>query len=346
MWLDGRFGAEQLELQVATPYVLQDIRQVSFANGVDERNNPLFEEVGEQRIELLNRRHYPKRQGMGDLLVGLHATFLSLDPAKAQPDFRVRAQYTAPTAPVMKRDNTEVGEGLHQILVGVEAGYAVSQGVQAHLDLSAKARLAADQELYITGFRTQHLQHPGSQARAATTVTITPWSSGNKARFMTISLGGDVLFTAAGREPSLLFDALSNSKCSEKDLAGGYLCEATKYRVPTTLPLTARGDTSNGVTDVQEHLRLGGKMEIRYRPSEHIEIVAGTRVAFTPAHFLTFARLGMDVDNSGELDNVDATYNESEYNPVYIEALDKPGNRLLASGILEVSGFFSTAYLF
>jgi len=339
MWMDGRLGSESLQVQVAVPYVLQDIRRVSFADEVSILNTTLFETVGDEKVELLNQANAPNRRGLGDLTLGLHATFLSMERREAMPDFKARAQYTAPTAPVMRATNLAVGEGLHQVLVGLEAGYG--QAVQAHLDLSAKLRFAADDELYLTGFRTQNLQHPGAQARAATTLTFTPWSTGSASRFLTVSVGGDLLFTAAGREPTVLFDALAGSRCTMLPE-----CEATNYFVPASSGLDSRGSAINGVTDVQEHLRMGGKVELRYRPASNIEIFAGVNLAFTPAHFLTFARIGMDVDNNGVLEDVDQTYQQSEYNPVYVEALDKGGSRLIASGTFHFSGFLSTAYLY
>jgi len=316
--------------------VLQDVRKVTFADGESILNTKLVESVGSETIELLNQANAPSRRGVGDLTVGLHASLLSMEKREASPDLKARLQYTLPSAPVMRATNLAVGEGLHQILIGLEAGYGTT--VRAHMDFSGKLRLVADDELYVVGYRTQQLQHPGAQFRAASTFSYKAWSASDS-RLLVLSFGGDLQFTGAGREATVLFDALAGSRCSMVPE-----CTATDYFVPSNAGLGARGDSSNGVTDVQENLRMGGKLELRYRPSKNFEINAGANLAFTPAYFLTFARIGKDVDNNGMLEDVDQIYQQSEYNPVYVEALDKGGSRLIASGTIEFTGFISAGY--
>jgi hypothetical protein len=332
--LDGRFAVgPNLELQVFAPYVLQDIRRVSFADGVGLDNTTLFDSVADEKIEIFNRDYAPKRKGIGDMTFGLRAALLSMEADDTDPDLVVRAEYTAPTAPALKVTNVAVGEGLHQVLVGLDSGYAIAESTQAHLGVATKFRFAADQELYVTGYRTQHLENPGPQLLVDASLTFVPWSPDKEARFFLVSLGGDLRYTGAGREATLLFDALAGSRCSMLPD-----CHATDYFAFTGVP-------SNGVTDVQEHFRVGASLEIHYR-LPYFELRAGAGFGFTPGHFLSFARYGEDLDQDGEIwPTVEiGGQNQTEYNPVYVEALDKAGSRLLASSTLEFSGFVSTAF--
>ena len=329
---DIRLGlARDLELHVELPIVLSDQTRLDFAAGVGPENSRV-DGVLVGGLQPDGRVGLPQvalaRKGLGDITFGLRYAPLSAERGPALPFLVFDIAYTAPTAPAMRADNDAVGEGLHQLRLAGDAGAPVTRWFIPYAGVDALLRFTADDELYVSGFRTQRYDRPGAQLGMRVGASFIPWADAEGDRNVRIVLEGGGRWIGAGREPTLLFAGLGLSPCS----AAGSGCDQTRYPAAEGTP---NPTTTNGVTDVEGRAVLGGQARLAWRPHRFVEVSLGFELAVTQAHYLTNARVGRDLDGSFSVDRLN-TRGESEISPVFAPGLDEPGQRFRAREVLDL----------
>jgi hypothetical protein len=324
--LDARIAFfEDAEFGISVPFVIQEQVSIAYAQGVGPGNSTLVTQL------LQIPFHGPIRAGVGDLTFHFRVAPFHHDNGEVMPALVFDLAYTAPTAPVIRAGNTNVGAGLHQISFGVTSGYPVTARFEPYVGISSKLRYAQDPSLYIRGYNTQTLNDPGAELLLRAGLGFTPWEdvSGD---FLEISVEGYARYSFEGREATMMFDAIGTSFCNLDGVPSGTLvgrCPITAYGFnPPGLP-----QNSNGITDVEARATFGGLFHARYRPFELFEFYLKAAFDYTTPYFLTYAVAGRDLDGNGFIES-----SSNEFSPVYAPELDDKGKRIKAMLTLGVLG--------
>ena len=315
--VDLRLGLLRgVELRIEAPMVLGDQTGLDYAKGVGPDNT----RVGNGLLAL--PQDGPSRSGLGDMTFGVRLAPLQTDYDGLRPTLVLDLSYTAPTGGGPLAGSANPGSGMHQIGVGVDAGVRALPWLEPYIGLFGLFRLGADSEAFLTGFATQRLEHPGEIIGGRVGAGFTLWEDTFQDAVALLVVEGNARHTGDGRAATVLFDGLGTSPCTEDQS-----CHLNEH-VATGLP-------TNGVTDEEGHARLGGSVTLVYRPVEVFQLELELGLGYTTGHALTYGEPGMDLDDSGTVDEQNSA-GLSELSPLYVPEIDQLGNRLLARGSLEL----------
>ncbi len=319
MIVDTRFGIYQdLELGVELPIVLLDQVTLGYAPGVGPINTLLGNHL--TPIPFAG----PKRGGLGDITLRLRGALAHHQRHPGTPALVMELAYTLPSAPTMRANNANVGSGVHGLALRLDTAYPAQPNLHPRFGVAAKMFFVADEDLYVTGFKTQGVSAPGPELGVYGGLSIFAWRKSEQ-NFLTLDLRGDAQYSFEGRSPTIMFEPIGTSQCSLNPQ-----CSTTSF--------PATGSVSNGITHVQGHMTVGGSLGVRYRFHPRFEFIGRAFGRYSPSYFLSYGVNGVDLDGNGQVETNNAL-GQNEFSPVYAPGLDEPGQRLKASMQVEVGGY-------
>jgi hypothetical protein len=152
---------------------------------------------------------------------------------------------------------------------------------------------------------------PPSVAETTLGAALVAWEDRGRYQRLSIDVRGSAAYVSAGRDYSVLFDALGSS--SDAQLTQAYA--------------SAAGPVSfNGLTEVASHVRLGSELALAMQAARYVRFRLGISLWHATAHLLTGAA-PCSSGNDGSCAGVAA-------NPLYRPVIDLPGQRFqLASDL-------------
>jgi hypothetical protein len=98
-----------------------------------------------------------------------------------------------------------------------------------------------------------------------------------------------------------------------------------------------------GVTSIENHLKMGGKIAVRGELGDKVRIAASFEVMRTQSHIITFADAGVDLPEceAGESDGCEDDNNDvvnpgtEEVNPAHVPLIDLVGHRYRVGGVMD-----------
>ena len=317
-------------LKLRVPVVLSDQTSLRFDDGVnatnssvDPYNQPSLFTVG---------NNGPTRAGMGDPSLWLRFNPISWSRDAARPTWSLEMGLTIPTPMVKESNNTHVGQGLWQLDLATAVSARPTRWLEPYFRSGVTFRIPGQSSLFQDLGRTQTLVAPGHILEGRIGIEFIPWERRDVRQHFSVDVGGRIAFAFEGREYTDLFEALGSSDCDPSNPDNP--CDLTTYDRDANIATSQRRKT-DGITDVDNYATLGTWLSMRYRPTSAFQLGLAVTGDFEMAHFLTFADAGVDLDNKDavELQNDDGF---NEYNPVYADGIDFPGNRFRSGGIWSV----------
>lgn len=322
-----------LELAITAPIVISDSQELRFAgnggdvNGtvVNPDNSQIAPAEGAQLFPLPTDG-LPTRAGFGDMTFMLRWAPVSRERDPSQGEWAVELGYQVPTGEVMRFGNEGVGRGTHRLLIGSAFSYRLPH-VDPYARVGVELPFAAEDSLFKDYGDAQEFVGPGPRVDfdlGAEFVPIDDPAQGLKV-FIDVGLGAS--YQAAGRDYTALFDALALGarRCTPDPTPGPGNCG--RYNPGSR---SAIADTPHdGITTVQEHVQVRGRLGVGAHIAEHARIALNLSLAHDTEHFISDAAIGKDLDGSGRVeDPTNAGYDPVEHNPTFVPAIDSVGRRL------------------
>ncbi|MCA9565379.1 MAG: hypothetical protein KC561_17900, partial [Myxococcales bacterium] len=372
-----------LEFHINIPIVLGDSRDLTFSSGdggtvtrensaIDPADDLIQDDLNDQGFfdtyryfELEGGNQGPTRSGFGDLSFGLSwAPFNS----ERQPHLATLAlgfDYVAPTAPVARASNTSPGRGVHEIQFSIAASrrFAI---VDPYFGMLYALPIATSDSLFADHGGGQEMQSPGMRGEILGGVEFIVWERPEEEQVITVDVGLDFGYQAAGRDYSPISDALMSSSCGGTTPGEvSLMLDGTPYEPAASVPVNSAACawitqqtssrivnpaadpedelyTHDGITTQDAYITMGGHVGVNAQISPYVELRIGTTFTTETERFITAARTGVDRDNDGEVDFTDP----NERNPVYNPTMDSVGNRFRIEGVLNIDWHATLAFQF
>ncbi len=299
-----------------------------------------------------------KRTGLGNVGLGIRWAPYSYSRDKKYPTWLLGIMFRIPSAQVATAGNKSIGDGVFRVDVNTAISRRVYWWLEPYFDLhgslvgtTTKKSPFANQGVE----DVQTLVAPGHSIGLKLGTEFIPWEVESEGQHFSIDLGVGLDYVFEGREYTELFELLGGQAGS---------CEATNGCGPFTYSRGVKGakdrliqqyqagditgdeynasiqnidkdvaagayDLTNGVTDVEHYGVYSGWLGFHLQPIRYFALGANFSFAYRQPHFITFADPGKDsaVDTDGVVTGHNSQQ-ENEYNPVYLEEVDKPGNRM------------------
>ncbi|MEE2779196.1 MAG: hypothetical protein VYE15_01635 [Myxococcota bacterium] len=318
-------------LSLHLPLIISDTTELRYDNSVNSGNSSVDPYNQPSLFAVPNQGAV--RAGLGDPSLWLRFNPISWARDNTRPTWALDLGVTIPTPMVKEANNTLVGEGLVKLDLATAVSARPAAWIEPYFRSGVTLPIRAGKTLFQDyNGATQTLVIPGATIEGRIGMELIPWELRDDSRHFTVDVGGRVAFTFEGREYTGLFDALGNSDCDPSNAENS--CDLTTYDRDANEPASQRRKT-DGITDVDQYATLGTWLRLRYRPVRGFQLALGVTGDFEMPHFLTFADAGSDLDeqNAVELENEKGI---NEYNPVYADGIDYPGNRFRSGGIWSV----------
>jgi hypothetical protein len=276
----------------------------------------------------------PDRHGVDQLQLGI--AWAPMDQAKddTKPTWRLQAELWLPIGAPMKldRDNpdseTSVGRGEYEVHLATSIARRIGWA-EPYVELwwTAPFAYTDDSPFQDPGFGTERWQaqqsggtHFGFEAIA--------FEKPEDHQRVSLDLSGRVEAMFEGRNYSELWEVLAYS---------GSTADAGNKLILDSDPTTAgvQGLSYPGVSNIENYMKLGGKVAIRGELGEMVRIAASFDFTTAQEHLVTFADAGVDLPTckDGQTrgceveSNDEVTPRTSEVNPLYVPLVDLVGHR-------------------
>ncbi len=325
-WLniDLRVGVyKDLEIYAYLPIVLSDQNRLSFASGVTGENSTIMPPSAKDA--LFDARFKGKdRSGFGDATFGLKWSPFNYFRDASEPTWVIGIEYLAPTGSPMQASNTGVGYGLHELTlystISRRALKVFEPFVNVHF---TPVRQGSSSGLFQSYGQTQRYVNPGITGGASAGLTLVPWESLVRDERLEIEGGFSMDYIARGREYSEIWEALGSPNNPCKPSEG---CSNVLYSKSDVDPATGKPRRSDGITEVESYGRFQGWGAVHYQPFKYFQLSAKFGYATETPHYITYGDYGVDLD--GKEVNQSNSNGVNEFSPVFLPAVDQPGQRL------------------
>jgi len=327
-----------LELSVDLPLVLSD----------DRRLNPVDGELldGLTRAAPMAPLVSPTRSGLDVLILGVGWAPLNQYRDAHSPTwvFRLSSRIAigdvrAPC--VSGQSDCGVSEGTHALTLETRMShrfrYAEPYGGAG---FTAQFRGRAS-EAFAPGGTLAGYRHvnPPLIAEFVAGMALIPWEHRGKQQRLTVDMRLHALWVAEGRDYSPLFDALGTSNAPTLVTPS---CEGAPVSAVdcTGDPSGLRLVPFTGLTDVQAHGRIGGRVAMELQAARFVRFGFGAALHYTTPHQITgTGRCNSQATPSDPSDPRIAGCAEGIVDPHYRVLLDTPGQRFSLEGQLRVDLF-------
>lgn len=333
-----RFGIwHDLELMIEAPIILEKTQTVEFAGNDGDPTKPVITPEnssiapgargGEDPENLFDvPTTLPTRAGFGDMLFMLRFSPLSQERDAQRGEWTLELGYQAPTGQVAKFGNEGVGRGVHELIIGTALSRRFKY-VDPYMSLKGFLVFPSGDTLFKDFGGSQSKIGPGHRARFEFGSEIIPYYNPKKKIRFFVDLRLGATYHAEGRDYSELFDAFASASktCNPAGPDGDVNCPT----YTTNSNITIAGKNTDGISDVEEYMTLGGRFGIGAYLSEYVRFEFNLNLAHDTEHFITNADIGKDLDNSGLVEGKgDPKYSPDEQNPTYVPAYDSIGRRI------------------
>lgn len=389
---------KDLELHLNIPYVLSDVHGLKYADGVDGGNSSI--DPSDSRIERDREAAYGddpapvgdleffstyryfdldsefidyERGGFGDPSIGIWwAPFNDYrDDTKAT--LAVGMDWVVPMAPIRKRDNENVGGGVHELKWTIASSKRFDF-IEPYFGLQYVLALAAPNspiQQIDDGNDGQVFIAPPQRGEITIGTEFIPYENEAEGQRYGIDLQFRFGYTSEGRDYTPLFDHMSRSDCHGKtldDVLGDDIECAWVAQQPSNAPFfggdpdpiydltrVTDGDTAfnnyDGIATVESYGSYAGRIGFLLQPSEYFQLKAHVQLKHQQEHSITNARTGRDVSDDLEDDNDDTVDLQGpdadlEKNPVFNPTYDGTGRRFRIQEYNTWSIFITAALQF
>jgi len=299
-----------------------------------------------------------KRSGLGDMGVGLRWAPWSYARDKKYPTWLLGLMFRIPTAQVATASNQAVGQGVFRVDINTAISRRVFWWLEPYFDLHGSLVGSATKKSPFADKGVQDVQTlvtPGHSIGLKLGAEFIPWENESEGRHFSIDLGVGLDYVFEGREYTEIFELLGRQSlnCAGSDGCAPFTYDRdVKGQKDHLIRQFQAGDITgdeynaavqeidkdvnsgvypmtDGITDVEHYGIYTGWAGFHLQPLRYLALGVNCSFAYRQPHFITFADPGKDA--TVDLDGVVTGYNsqkENEYNPVYLEGVDKPGNRL------------------
>ncbi len=330
-----------LELSVDLPLVLSDDRRLNPVDGELLDDQPSGDGLA-RTIPLVS----PTRSGLDVLILGIGWAPLNQYRHAHSPTwvFRLTSRIAVGdvrTPCIDGQSDCGVSDGTHALSLETRMSHRFryaepygGAGFTAQFRGRAASAFAPGGDL--PGYR--HV-NPPLIAEFTAGLAVIPWEHRGKAQRLSVDMRLHAQWVAAGRNYSPLFDALGTS--SEPTLATPS-CEG----VPTNA-VDCTGDPGGlrlvpftGLTDIQGHGRIGGRVAVELQAARFVRFGFGGSLQYTTPHQITgTGRCNPDASPRDASDPRIAGCAEGIVDPHHRVILDTPGQRFSLDGQLRVDLF-------
>ncbi|MFW5966060.1 MAG: hypothetical protein ACOCV2_01025 [Persicimonas sp.] len=297
-----------------------------------------------------------ERSGFGDPSVALQwAPFNDeRDPTKAT--LLLGMEYTMPLAPIKTAEDNDVGEGKHVLhwrfasskrFDWIEPYFGADFFLPMAATNSPIREIDSDNE-------GQVYTNPPMHGEMTIGSEFIPYANEETGERYAIDLRFSMGYVSEGRDYSPMFDHMANSSCRGKtvdDVSPNFDDDGNLTNTDdvacawiTQQPSNAEGDPqydisamsdgdrqdvafrSDGIMTVEDYGTFAGLLGFYLQPSEYFQLNALAELKHRQEHFMTNARTGRDVDDSGSV-SLSGSDAERERNPVYNPTYDSTGKR-------------------
>ena len=315
--IDLRAGLyEGLEFHMTLPIVVGWTSSLSHDAGVSGANSIVDSTLITSLFSLPYQS--PSRVGFGDMTMGLRYAPFRQNRDASYPSWVVGLEYLAPTGVVRTANQAGVGGAVHALTLSTALSRTFGV-VEPYLDLRAILRFPNPSGPFKNERVTQTLVSPGHTLSVLLGSEFHVWNTPSEdSPYISLDVGLMADYTFEGREFTELFDALGSSSCSPEDG-----CSRTFY---TRDLANGQQRKVNGITDVEQYGRVGGRFGLSYRPMKHLKVRLGFDYWHTASHYITFADAGVDIDGISGVRGRNSQ-NLNEFNPFYNSSYDEYGRR-------------------
>jgi len=330
--LDLRTGLkEDLELYASLPFVLSWQSALNHDTGVSTGNSLVS--TGLTSTLFAVPFESARRIGIGDLTAGLKWAPIHAQRESLLPSVVIGAEYLAPTGSARSAGGTGVGGGVHAFTFFTAISQPIGRIVEPYLMFNGTLRVADPTGPFKHLVVTQTRVAPGHSMAFAMGAEFSPWGApGESGSPLRVDIRAMADFITDGRQFSELFDALGTSECSPADQ-----CNQTLY---TRTRFDEDPKRTDGLTDVEQHGRVGGQLSVTYDAHQNLSIRALGAYFFTMSHFITYADAGKDLDGQGNVRWANRL-GQNEFNPFYNHSYDDFGKRFRVEGSHDVRFFLT-----
>ncbi len=172
---------------------------------------------------------------------------------------------------------------------------------------------------------------PPRTAELTAGVAVIPWENKGRWQRFTFDLRANASYVSEGHGYSPLFDALGTSRA-------GALATPNVDAMPTagTIP---RQVNFFGLTDMEAHGVLGGRINLEMSVSKYLRFVGGVAVSFVTPYLITSADPCNPAVSAGPGDARAGTCAKGIINPHHRPVIDIPGNRFRVQGEVMVDAY-------
>ncbi len=336
-----------LFVSAALPVVVSDTRELTLHDGVDRSSSSTFAEgllpAGGFDAEHpgtafsdTDRRAFRgrQRQGLDQVVLGLGATLMSQRRDQQKPTWRLGAELGLAVGKVARFDpanpaaNEAVGRGVHEVRVWTSIAKRISF-VEPTFALAWKAPLVAkDAALFRDlGYGATNVMPPQEAQVRFDLEAIALERPADHLR-LGVALGSRLDARFEGRDYSEMWEVFA--------LAG----DANNDSAPLVLdsdPVTqgAQRLSHPGITNVENHLELGGQLALRAQLGKYVQLAATAELVWKTDHAITFADAGIDLPtcDAGQTTGCETRNNDlidpgtEEENPAFAPLVDLVGRR-------------------
>ena len=330
-----------LALFTALPLVLNDDRRLETRGGATDLLDGLV--PGDRLVS-------PTRSGIDTWQIGLAWSPLNQYRRPHAPTWVVRAMAEIAIGDVMRpcvsgEADCGISEGTHSLSFEMRMSHRFRYaepygGAGLDVPMIGRARAAMATHGDLRGYR---YTRPPIVARFDAGLALIPWEDRGHHQRLTIDVRLSGEWRAEGRGYSPLYDALGTS--SAPSLANP-TCEGTPR--PGSVDCTGDPDGLRlvpflGVTDVQAHGRIGGRIALNLQAAEFVRFGFGAGLMYTAPHLVTGTPRCNTLASLQGADDPRATgCVDGIIDPHHRAAIDTPGQRFSVDGQLQLS-LFATA---
>ena len=300
-----------------------------------------------------------KRAGLGNVGLGIRWAPYSYSRDKKYPTWLLGIMFRIPSGQVATAGNKAVGDGVFRVDVNTAISRRVFWWLEPYFDLhgSLVGTTTNKSPFANKGIEdVQTLVSPGHSIGLKLGTEFIPWEVESEGQHFSIDMGIGLDYVFEGREYTEVFELLGGlgSDCAAqgdcapftyaREVKGqtDYLIQqyqageidGDEYhaQVQEIEKGVAAGDyaRTDGITDVEHYGIYTGWFGFHLQPIRYLALGANFSFAWRQPHFITFADAGKDsaVDLDGVVTGHNKPGGENEYNPVYLEEIDKEGHRL------------------
>lgn len=360
---EGIVDASNSSVDPSTPRIQQHASNTFDPNGSYEDHIRAFDRYTLYRyFELSDEHRNYSRSGFADPTINIDWAPFNDQRDDTKATLLIGAGYKMPIAPIREADDTDVGEGMHELQFRIRSSKQFDW-IEPYFGMEYFLPLAAGnspiREYDAQNNEGQVFVNPPQRGEITIGSEFIPFEDEKKGERYAFDLRFTMGYVSEGLDYTPLYEHMANSKCNDMtaaqvtpefdgdgnvtnpdDVACGWVIQRPAngdpepVYDPASMGMQEREQTTfstNGIMTVEDHGTFAGLAGFYLQPSEYFQLKFLAQLKHRQEHFLTNSRTGRDTENEPDTqdDTVDLTGPDSriERNPIYNPTYDRAGNR-------------------